>query len=55
MTRAFGGGGDEHLGAVDDLEARRVVLADPGLGVVELVEVLQQLHVSVDRQQRVLV
>ena len=31
-----------------------VMLADPGLVIVEPVEMLQQLHVAVDRQQRVL-
>ena len=55
VARALGGGGDEHLRAVDDLEAGRVVLADPGLVVVEPVEMLQQLHVAIDGQQRVLV
>ena len=55
VARALGGGGDEHLGAGDDLEAGRVVLADPGLVVVEPVEMDQQLHVALERQQRVLV
>ena len=55
VAGALGGGGDKHLGAGNDLETRRMVLADPGLVVVEPVEMLQQLHVAVDRQQRVLV
>ena len=55
MARPLGGGGNEHLGTGDDLEAGRMMLADPGLVVVEPVEVLDELHVAVDRQQRVLV
>ena len=46
VPRALGGGGDEDLGRGDDLVAGAVVLADPGLVVAELVEVLDQLHVA---------
>src|SRR5207245_683978 len=35
-------------------EAARMVLADPGLVIVEPVEMDQKLHVAVERQQRVL-
>ena len=49
-----GRGGDEHFGGRDRLEPGRVVLADPRLVVAELVEVLDQLEVAVQRQRRVL-
>ena len=55
LLRALGGRGDEHLGRGDDLVAGRVVLADPGLVEAEVVEVLDQLEVAVDREVRVLV
>ena len=55
VAGALRGGGDEHLRAGDDLEAARVVLADPGLVIVQPVEMDQQLHVALERQQRVLV
>ena len=48
-------GGDEHLGAGDQLEPAGMMLADPGLVVIEPVEVLEQLHVPLHRQGRVLV
>ena len=41
-------------GRGDDLAARRVVLADPGLVVAELVEVHDQVEVALQRQRRVL-
>src|SRR5262249_24096633 len=53
-ARALGRGGDEHLRAADDLEAARVMLADPCLVIVETVEMLDQLHVAVDGERRVL-
>ena len=46
---------DEHLRAGDDLEAGRVVLADPGLVIVQPVEMDQQVHVALEREQRILV
>ena len=54
VARALGGGGDEHLRAGDDLEAARVVLADPGLVIVQPVEMDQELHVAVEGEQRIL-
>ena len=54
MARALGGGGDEHLRAGDDLEARRMVLADPGLVIVQPIEMDEQLHVALEAKQRVL-
>jgi hypothetical protein len=54
VARALGGGGQEHLRAGDDLEAAGVMLADPGLVIVETVEMLDQLHVALDGERRVL-
>ena len=51
---ALRGGGDEDLGRGDDLVAGRVVLAEPGLVEAEVVEVLDQLEVALERQRRVL-
>jgi hypothetical protein len=45
---------DEHLGRGDGLPARRVMLADPGLVVAQLVEPFDQLHVARHAQRRVL-
>jgi hypothetical protein len=50
---AFGGGGDEDLGAGDDLEAAGVVLADPGLLIVQRVQVLEQFHIPFQGQNGV--
>ena len=47
-------GGDEHLGRRDDLEAGRVVFAEPGLVEAQAVQVLDQLQVALERQRRVL-
>ena len=55
MLGPLGGGGDEQLRGGDDLVARRVVLADPGLVVAEAVEVLDELEVALDGQGGVLV
>ena len=52
---ALGRRGDEELRRRDDLEAGRVVLADPRLVVAEVVEPLDQLDVATDRQRRVFV
>ncbi len=52
---ALGRGGDEHLRAGDQLEAARMMLADPRLVIIQPVEVLQQLEVALDRQGRVFV
>jgi hypothetical protein len=52
---ALGGGGDEQLRAGDDLEARRVVFADPGLFVTEPVQHLDKLEVALNRLGRIAV
>ena len=52
---ALRGGGDEHRRVGDDLPAGRVVLADPRLLVAEVVEVLHELEVAVQREGGVLV
>ena len=54
VTGALGGGGDEDLGRGDQFPAGRVMLADPGLVVAELVEPFDQLEVAVDRQRGIL-
>jgi hypothetical protein len=54
VARALGRCGEEHLGAGDDLEASRVMLADPGLVIVETVEMLDQFHVALDGERGVL-
>ena len=54
VARSLGRGRDEDLGRGDDLGARRVVLADPGLVPPEAVEVLDQLEIALERQCRVL-
>jgi hypothetical protein len=51
---ALGRGRDEDLRCRDDLGAGGVVLADPGLVVAQLVEVLDQPQVAVDGAGRVL-
>ena len=43
VAGALGRRGDEHLGAGDQLEPARMVLADPRLVVVQSVEVFEQL------------
>src|SRR6516164_6830766 len=55
VAGALGSGGDEQFGLTIDLVAARMVLADPRLGVAELVEPLHQLEVALDAEQRVLV
>jgi hypothetical protein len=45
--------GDEQLRRGDDLEAAGMMLADPGLVIIEPVEMDQQLHVAIERQQRI--
>src|SRR5262249_49238823 len=54
VPRALGCRGDEHLRRADDFEAARMVLADPGFVVVQLVDVLQQFHVALQRERWVL-
>jgi hypothetical protein len=54
MSRALGCRGDEHLRRGDDLEAARMMLADPRLVVVQFVDMLQQFHVALERERRVL-
>ena len=54
VPRALGGGGDHDLGRGDQLPPRRVMLADPDLVVAQVVEPLDQLHVAVDGERRVL-
>ena len=57
MTRSLkllmGGGCDEQFGAGDDLETAGMMLADPRFVIIEPVEMDEQLHVAVEREQRV--
>src|SRR5580692_1967708 len=53
MAGALGRGGNEHFRAGDDLVAAGMMLADPGLVIVQPVEMDQKLHVALERQQRV--
>jgi hypothetical protein len=53
MARASGRAGDEHLGTGDDLETAGMVLADPGLVIVQPVEMLEQFHIAFERERRV--
>src|SRR5439155_5614161 len=55
MPGALRRSGDEHLRAGDQLEAARMMLADPGLVIIEPVEMLQELEIPLHRQGRVLV
>jgi hypothetical protein len=55
MPGALGGGSDEQLGLPVNLIAARMVLADPRLGIAELVEQLHELEVALDTKQRVFV
>jgi hypothetical protein len=48
-------GGNEHFRAGDQLEPGGVVLADPGLVIVEPVEMLDQFEIPLDRKRRILV
>jgi hypothetical protein len=52
---ALSSGGDEQLGLAIDLVAAGMVLADPRLGVVVLVEPLHELEIALHAKQRVLV
>src|SRR5437764_10270936 len=45
---ALGGKGDEDLGRGDDLIARRMVLADPGLVKAKLVEMDDEIEVALE-------
>ena len=54
VAGALGRGGDEHLGTGDQLEPARMVLADPGFVIVQPVEMLQQLHVTMEGEGGVL-
>ena len=54
VLRALRGGGDEQFRAGDDLVAGRVVLAEPGLVETELVQAVDQLEVTLERERRVL-
>jgi hypothetical protein len=54
VLRALGRGGDEDLRRRDDLAAGGVVLTDPRLVVTELVQVLDDREIPLDRQRRVL-
>jgi hypothetical protein len=47
--------GDEHFRAGDDLEAAGMMLADPGLVIIQPVEVDQKLHIAVETEQRIFV
>ena len=50
VAGALGSGGDEHLGAGDDLVARGVVLAEPDLVVAEPIECDHAVEVVLQRQ-----
>src|SRR5438477_5164565 len=52
--RALGRGGQEHLGRADHLPAARMVLAAPEFVIAELVELLDEIEVAAELQQRVL-
>src|ERR1043166_3848129 len=54
MARTLCGGRDKQLGARDDLEAGRMMLADPGLVIVHPVEMDQEIHVTFEREKRIL-
>src|SRR6266705_1379803 len=54
VTRTLGGGGDEDFRRRDQLPARRVMLAHPHLVVAEVVEPLDELHVTGESQRGVL-
>ena len=54
VARALGGVRDHDLGRGDQLPPRRVVLADPDLVVAQVVEPLDQLHVAIDGERRIL-
>ena len=54
VAGALRGRRDEHLGRGDDLVAGGVVLAEPGLVEAELVQMLDQLEIALERQGRVL-
>ncbi len=53
--RALSGRGDEYLRRGDGLVARRVVLADPGLVIAQLVEVLDELEIALEGKGGILV
>ena len=50
---ALGGGGDEHLRGGDRLPPGAVVLSYPGFVEAQVVDPLQQLHVSLEAERRV--
>src|SRR5438552_10191728 len=54
VLRAFGRGGDEHFRRRDDLVATRMVFADPHFVEAELVEVLDEVEVALERERRIL-
>ena len=49
----LGGEGDEDFGRADDLEPRRMMLADPGLVKAEFVEPRYQFEVALEALGRV--
>ena len=55
MPGALSGRGDKHFRAGNHLEAAGMMLADPGLVIIEAVEMLEQFEVPLDRQCRVFV
>jgi hypothetical protein len=48
VSGTLGGESDEDLGRADDLEPRRMVLADPGLVKAELVQPRHQFEVALE-------
>src|SRR5262249_42571886 len=53
-VRALGSRGEKHLRRADHLPAARMVLAAPEFVITELVEMLDQVEVAAELQQRVL-
>src|SRR5262245_51006633 len=54
VPRALGSCRDHELGRRDQLPPSGVMLADPGLVIAQVVEPLDQFHVSGQRQRRIL-
>ena len=44
---------NEHLRAGDNLEPAGMMLADPGLGISQLIEIFEQPHIALHRLRRV--
>jgi len=55
VARAFGDRRDEELGARDQFEAGRMMLADPGFVVTELVHPLDEFDIAFEREGRIFI